>query len=119
MRTHVHRLKTDNTGKPDPKCDFGTRESPAVFEALDGIAHLHDVHAYFSKMTRFRDFGESPEEKTNPDPPTRLAKRLILIVTDPEWIAKIEALIAPEFPSTKAANGAEGVKPKGIVIHEL
>jgi|ERR1700679_3484023 len=111
-RNYVHRLKTDNTGEPDRKCEFGTIDSPTLFAALDGISHFHEVHAGFSKITRFRDFKESPEEKTRLGPPRRLPKRLILIVTDAEWIAKIEALIAPEFPSTKETNGAEGVKQK-------
>jgi hypothetical protein len=88
-------------GEPDLRCDFGTLGSPILHQALDGIMHFHAAHSGFCKITRFRDFAETPEEREKIRPPDRLPSQLILIVTDPEWIARISELIAPEFPAPK------------------
>jgi hypothetical protein len=97
-----HRTKPID-GKPDPDCDYGTRQSQALWDALDGIKHYHAVHADNCAITRFRDFGEIADGQ--PDRPIRPPKDrpecLILIVTDPEWIDKVQALISPEFPEPR------------------
>ena len=85
-------------GEEDPRCDFGTfNESPRLWDALKGLKHYHTVHTT-DKITRFRDFNETVGDPRSEGPaPQRTPNLIILVCSDPEWIEKLQALIAPEF----------------------
>lgn len=83
--THRH---SPVKGTPDSGCDYGEFQSPALWSALDGIRHYHETHTT-DKITRFRDFDDKKPKFPN---------LLILVVSDPEWIARLQEFTDSEFP---------------------